>query len=67
MAGNSGIVPVRNLRTQLERLVARAGLEKWPRLFHALRASRETELARDYPLHVVTAWLGNALRIAMRH
>lgn len=27
----------------------------WPRLFHALRASRETELANDYQIHVVTA------------
>lgn len=56
-----------NLRTQLERLLARAGLKKWPRLFHAMRASRETELAKEYPLHVVTAWLGNTPRIAMRH
>ena len=56
-----------NLRTQFERLVKRAGLQPWPRLFHALRASRETELAKDYPIHVVTAWLGNTPRIAMRH
>jgi len=56
-----------NLRTQLERLLARAGLKKWPRLFHAMRASWETELAKEYPLHVVTAWLGNTPRIAMRH
>lgn len=56
-----------NLRTQFERLVKRAGLEPWPRLFHAMRASRETELAKDYPLHVVTSWLGNTPRIAMKH
>ncbi|MEE3371972.1 MAG: hypothetical protein VX346_21750, partial [Planctomycetota bacterium] len=31
------------------------------------RASRETELAHDYPLHVVTNWLGNTPRIALRH
>ena len=45
----------------------RAGLEPWPRLFHNLRASRETELAEQFPLHVVTAWLGNTPRIAMKH
>ena len=45
----------------------RAGLKPWPRLFHAMRASRETELAKDYPIHVVTAWLGNTPRIAMKH
>jgi hypothetical protein len=32
-----------------------------------MRASRETELAKDYPLHVVTAWLGNTPKIAMKH
>ena len=32
-----------NLRTQFERIIKRAGLEPWPRLFHNLRASRETE------------------------
>ena len=56
-----------NLRTQFERIVKRAGLEPWPRLFHAMRGSRETELAQEYPVHVVTAWLGNTPRIAMKH
>ena len=32
-----------------------------------MRASRETELAKDYPIHVVTAWLGNTPRIALKH
>ena len=56
-----------NMRTQFERIVKRAGLETWPRLFHNLRASRETELAAEHPVHVVTAWLGNTPTIAMRH
>ena len=56
-----------NLRTQFERIIKRAGLKPWPRLFHALRASRETELAAQYPIHVVTAWLGNTPKIAMKH
>jgi integrase len=56
-----------NLRTQFERIVKLAGLKPWPRLFHSMRASRETELAADYPLHVVTAWLGNTPRIALKH
>lgn len=37
-----------NLRTQFERLIKRAGLKPWPKLFQALRASRETELAADF-------------------
>lgn len=56
-----------NLRTQFGRLVKRAGLQPWPRLWHALRASRETELAKDYPIHVLAAWLGHTPRIAMKH
>lgn len=55
-----------NLRTQFGRILKRAGLEPWPRLFHARRASRETELAAEYPVHVVTAWLGNTPKIAMK-
>ena len=56
-----------NLRTTFEKIVKRAGLQPWPRLFHAMRASRETELAKEYPIHVATSWLGNTPRIAMKH
>jgi len=56
-----------NLRTQFKRLIERAGLTTWPRLFHAMRASRETELAKDHPIHVVVGWMGNTISIAMRH
>lgn len=56
-----------NLRTQLERIIKRAGLEPWPRLFHNLRASRQTELAATFPGHVVCSWLGNSERVASEH
>ena len=56
-----------NLRTQFKRLIQRAGLTPWPRLFRAMRASRETELAKDHPIHVVVGWMGNTVSIAMRH
>jgi hypothetical protein len=56
-----------NLRTTFEKIVKRAGLQPWPKLFHALRSSRETELAQEFPIHVVTAWLGNTPAIALRH
>jgi len=56
-----------NLRTQLERILAIAGIEPWPKLFHNLRASRETELAREFPLHIVCSWIGNSPVIAARH
>ena len=39
-----------NLGPQFRRIVKRAGLKPWPRLFHNLRASRESELMREYDL-----------------
>lgn len=56
-----------NLRTQLERIIHRAGLKTWPRLFQNLRSSRQTELAESHPLHVVTAWIGNSQLVAQKH
>src|SRR5688572_23966648 len=47
-----------NLRTQLGRIIRRAGLSPWPKLFHNLRSTRQTELAERYPIHVVCAWMG---------
>ena len=56
-----------NLRTQFQRILKRAGVPSWPKPFQNLRASRETELAREFPLHVVTEWLGNTPQIALKH
>ena len=56
-----------NLRTQLLRIIDKAGLTSWPKLFQNLRSTRETELAETYPLHVVTSWLGNSQLIAAKH
>jgi len=55
------------LRTQLNRIVRRAGLKPWPRLFQNLRATRETELAELFPLHVVCEWIGNSVKVASAH
>ncbi len=56
-----------NLRTGLQRIIERAGLVPWPKLFHNLRATRETELAEIYPIHVVCAWIGNSAAVAQEH
>ena len=56
-----------NLRTQLGRIIRRAGLTPWPKPFHNLRASRQTELAERYPMHVVCEWIGNSAAVAQRH
>jgi integrase len=56
-----------NFRTTFGKIVKRAGLSMWERPFQNLRASRETELAATFPLHVVTAWIGNSEIIAAKH
>jgi len=56
-----------NLRTTFTKIIKRAGETPWPKLFHNLRASRETELAAEYPIHVVCAWIGNTAAIAAKH
>lgn len=56
-----------NLRTQLERIIGRAGLKPWPKLFQNLRSTRETELADQFPIHVVCQWIGNSQAVAKEH
>ena len=56
-----------NLRTHFGRIIRKAGLEPWPKLFHNLRATRQTELAKNWPLHVVCSWVGNSQPVAMEH
>ena len=48
-----------NMRMQLARIIRQAGVKVWPKLFHNLRASRETELAATYPIHVVCQCSGD--------
>ena len=56
-----------NLRTQLCKIIDRAGLMPWPKLFQNLRATRQTELAEKFPGHVVCAWIGNTRAVADKH
>ena len=56
-----------NLRTQLMRIIKRAGLKPWPKLWQNLRSTRETELADSFPAHVASAWIGNSVQVAVKH
>jgi len=56
-----------NLRTQLLRIIQGAGVKPWPKLFHNLRVSRQTELTARFPLQVVCEWIGNSAPIADEH
>ncbi len=39
----------------------------WPKLWQNLRSTRETELAEQFPMHVVCAWIGNSQLVAAKH
>ena len=56
-----------NLRTTFLKIIRRAGLVAWPKPFHNLRASCETDLVKEHPIHVVTAWIGNTPKVAIQH
>jgi integrase len=56
-----------NLRTHLIRIIHRACLSPWPKLFQNLRASRATELVQSFPSYVAAAWLGHCEAIAEKH
>lgn len=62
-----GITAQTNLRTQMLRIMAHAGVAAWPRLFHALRASCSCDWVERFPDHVVASWLGHSPRVAAEH
>ena len=58
-----------NLRSEMTRLLRHAEVSGWPRLFHFVklqegRASRQTDMQPEFPLHVVCSWLSNSRRIS---
>jgi len=56
-----------NLRTSFQKIIRKAGLKAWPKLFQNLRSTRETELCERWPEHVVCAWIGNSRAVARKH
>lgn len=56
-----------NLRTQLMKIIRRAGVEPWGKPWQNLRSTRETELVETFPVHVAAAWLGNSEAVATKH
>ena len=56
-----------NLRTQLQKIIRRAGLEVWQKPWQNLRSTRETELVESFPVHVAAAWLSNTEAVANKH
>jgi integrase len=56
-----------NLRTRAHDVIRKAGLLPWPKTFVNLRSSRATELADEFPMAVLTAWLGHSAQVSVRH
>jgi integrase len=54
-------------RTRLLKLLRRVGIEPWPKIYHNMRATRQTELEKVYPTYKVCRWLGNSERVANEH
>jgi len=44
-----------------------ADIVLWPRPWQNMRATRETELLEEFPMHVVAAWLGHSPKVALQH
>ena len=56
-----------NLRTQMNRIIQRAGIEPWPKTFQNLRATRATEVANEYGESKESKWIGHSRRVATKH
>ena len=56
-----------NLGVPFRKVVKRAGLTPWPKIFQNLRSTRQTELEEEFPSHVVCAWIGNSEAVARKH
>ncbi len=56
-----------NLRTRFLKIVQRAGLQAWPRLFQNMRASCATDFAQSLPNHEAARFLGHSPLIAASH
>lgn len=49
------------------RCIRAAGIAVWPKLFNSLRATRDTELQKKHPPHVVSSWLGHTIEISQKY
>lgn len=62
-----GLTGETNLRTTLEKIIKKAKVLQWPKLWQNLRASGSTDFARSLPGHVAAAICGHTEQIAKEH
>ena len=56
-----------NLRTSLLRLLDRAKLETWPKLWQNLRSSCANDWAREFGAAAESEWSGHSVQVAVAH
>ena len=56
-----------NVRAPFLKLIRKAKVEPWAKVWSALRSTRQTELGKLYPIHVACYWLGNTPGVALKH
>ena len=57
-----------NLGTQAKRIIEKAGVKPWPKLFVNMRGSCSDDLERDGVAEkAINAWVGNTARMRQRH
>lgn len=56
-----------NSRTQLVKIIEKAGYECWPKPTHMLRKNRATDLLEKFPPKEVAAWLGHDVQVLLKH
>jgi len=56
-----------NLRTTLLKIIQRAGLKPWPKIWQNLRSSAATDFARSVPSHIAASICGHTEEIAKEH
>ncbi len=67
--GEGRIVTVskNNRRRVLQEIIRRAGVQRWPDLFHALRRSCASDWAKVLPGHAVAKFLGHSEAVSRAH
>ena len=60
-----------NLGTMFAKIIHRAGVVRWKKLLHNLRASFETDLLNgeygQFGLHTIVGWLGHSVKVMLEH
>jgi hypothetical protein len=49
------------------RILKKAAITPWPKLFQNLRSSRQSELIKVHSMEVACEWIGNTPAVALKH